>query len=114
MNKKVIARCVGGVVAGFLLVGAMSPAAVADAKPKPPKPKKGESQALVQSTANTGVSVGGLLDIGASNQVNGTDADSSVKVNGPAGISTSVKNETNVGIDVLTDLAATVSGVVKL
>ncbi|MEU9122926.1 hypothetical protein AB0C96_24200 [Streptomyces sp. NPDC048506] len=83
----------------FVLFG--GPAAVAD----PGSP-------LVQSKANTGISVGGLLDIGASNTVNGTSADSGVKVQGPAGISSNVTYDTNVGVDILTDLAATVTAAV--
>ncbi|MGH4028226.1 hypothetical protein ACQB60_04720 [Actinomycetota bacterium Odt1-20B] len=111
MNKNVIARAAGGVLAAFLLVGAMSStAAAADAKPEPPQ--QSATQPLVQSKANTGISVGGLLDIGASNTVNGTSADSGVKVHGPAGVSTNISNDTNVGIDVLTDLAATVTAAI--
>ncbi|WP_189300717.1 hypothetical protein [Streptomyces albospinus] len=46
--------------------------------------------------------------------MNGTHANTGVKLNTPAGVSTSVNSNTNVGVDVLTDLVASVSGVVKL
>ncbi|MFE0175037.1 hypothetical protein ACFWZ2_22205 [Streptomyces sp. NPDC059002] len=100
MNKNVITRLVGGVLAGFLLVGASAGIAAADDGP------------AVQSKVNTGISVGGLLDIGSSSNVNGTDANTGVKVGGPAGISTSLNNDTNVGIDILTDLAASVTAAI--
>ncbi|MEU7582560.1 hypothetical protein AB0B50_33830 [Streptomyces sp. NPDC041068] len=100
MNKNVIARLVGGFLAAFLLVGATAATASADDGP------------AVQSKVNTGISVGGLLDVGSSSNVNGTDANTGIKIGGPAGISTSVSNDTNVGIDILTDLAASVTAAI--
>ncbi|MGW0737090.1 hypothetical protein [Streptomyces sp. NPDC002851] len=87
----------GAAAAASLLVLFGAPAAMADDDP------------LVKSDVNTGVSVGGLLDVGASSEANGTAADSNVKVDGPAGVSTSIDSDTSVGVDVLSDLLASVS-----
>ncbi|MFC7305600.1 hypothetical protein ACFQVC_15385 [Streptomyces monticola] len=95
-TKNVIARALFALIATLLLVGGGASAAVADDGP------------MVQSESQVGVDVGALAEIGVNNEVNGTDSQSGVSVDGPAGISSDLSNQADVNLDLLADVVSEV------
>ncbi|MER5882295.1 hypothetical protein ABT160_00540 [Streptomyces sp. NPDC001941] len=109
MNRIIISRAAGAVLAGLLLTGAAAGSAAADENPG----------GLVRSEASTGLSIGNLLTAGASSTTHtagGAKSKSGVKVDGPAGAAVVSDVDANVGLDlnILTDLLVGVNGVIDL